>query len=316
MNPEVSLIMPVYNAEVYLHEAIESILRQTFSRWQLLICDDASTDNSMSVISRFHDERIMIFRNEVNQGYLLTCNFLFDKVASSWIGFQDADDISHPLRLERQMQFLKNHPELVLCGTHARYFSLNPEEHFREKKGKLSHTEILQGMKVSNQFCGASVIVRREIMEEVGFYQRYFNRIGNEDYDCFYRITQRYPVANVDEALYFVRSRPDSVSRTIKQRRQLYSAEIVKFLAQQRDEFNADSLTGLEPEPLDQLVKDLDSPFLEDPSKIWRSTADMLSYARLHAHAFKSAFRAFCISPGKLINIKYVLSLFLKMLRA
>ena len=314
MNPEVSLIMPVYNAESYLHAAIESILRQTFSNWQLLICDDASTDKSMAILSGIRDERIKVFRNEVNQGYLRTCNFLFQNVSTKWIGFQDADDISHPSRLERQMMFLKDHPEIVLCGTSARYFFRLPERFFLEKTAELSHTSILRAMKVANQFCGASVIVRNDVMREVGYYQDYFSRIGNEDYDCFYRITQRYPVANIDEPLYFVRNQPSSVSRTIRRPGQLYSAEIVRFLARQREQFDSDSLTGLEPRLLEDMVRDFEKPFVEDPSKIWRSSADMLHYARLRGDAFKSALRAFMVRPGKFINLKYVVTLFLRML--
>ena len=87
--PLVSILMPCYNSEKYLVEAISSIKEQTYYNWELLICNDSSTDNSLSIIKQFESDKIKIFENKINKGYLKTCNFLFNQAQGDYITFQE-----------------------------------------------------------------------------------------------------------------------------------------------------------------------------------------------------------------------------------
>src|SRR5688500_26814 len=141
--PLISVIMPVYNAERFVSRAIGSIINQTYKNWELLICDDASTDGSLKVIEKFTDERIRLYINAKNVGSLLTRNFLFTKSRGSLIALQDADDLSLPERLSRQARLFKTDAELALCGTWARYVREN--ETVKVKETPVSWTEIKEG---------------------------------------------------------------------------------------------------------------------------------------------------------------------------
>ena len=121
MNPEknlVSVIMSNYNApEEYLRPAIESILNQTYKNFEFIIIDDCSTDNSISIIESYSDERIKILRNEKNLGITKSLNRGLSVAKGEFIARMDADDISLENRFEKQVDFLKSHPEHIVCGT-------------------------------------------------------------------------------------------------------------------------------------------------------------------------------------------------------
>lgn len=121
MNPEknlVSVIMSNFNTpEEYLRPAIESILNQTYRNFELIIIDDCSTDNSLSVIESYTDERIKIIRNEINLGITKSLNRGLNAANGEFVARMDADDISLETRFEKQIAFLKSHPDHIVCGT-------------------------------------------------------------------------------------------------------------------------------------------------------------------------------------------------------
>ncbi|AHM60589.1 glycosyl transferase domain-containing protein [Flammeovirgaceae bacterium 311] len=112
--PQLSVLMPVYNAEKFLAEAIDSILAQTFTDFEFLIIDDGSTDNSLNIIRAYADKRIRLIRNEKNLGISATLNKGIRLAASDLIARMDADDIAYPDRLEKQYQFTQEHPDGAL----------------------------------------------------------------------------------------------------------------------------------------------------------------------------------------------------------
>ncbi len=122
MNPKVTVLMPVYNAEKYLKTAIESILKQTFSDFELLIINDGSTDGSEEIIRSFNDKRIRLFNNEQNLGIIKTLNKGLNLAKGEYIIRMDADDISLPDRLELQVKYMEENPGIGISGTQARIF--------------------------------------------------------------------------------------------------------------------------------------------------------------------------------------------------
>lgn len=121
--PVISVLLPVYNGEPFITEAVKSILGQTFADFELVIIDDASTDSTPSTLSVLagEDERIVLLRNERNLGICETLNRGISVARGEFIARMDADDVSLPQRLEKQLRFMREHPDVGICGTWVRY---------------------------------------------------------------------------------------------------------------------------------------------------------------------------------------------------
>ena len=116
--PILSVLMPVFNSELFVAEAIESILNQTFKDFEFLILDDASTDKSFEIIKDFgkRDSRIKVCQNEKNLGVVESRNKLINLSKGKYIAWLDSDDIAIKTRLEKQVNFLEEHPEIGMVG--------------------------------------------------------------------------------------------------------------------------------------------------------------------------------------------------------
>ena len=118
----VSVIMSNYNTpEDYLRQSIDSILGQTYSNFEFIIVDDASTDGSLAVIESYKDPRIRIIKNSENLGLTKSLNIALDECRGEYIARMDSDDISLPERFEKQVTFLQSNPDVIVCGTWAKY---------------------------------------------------------------------------------------------------------------------------------------------------------------------------------------------------
>lgn len=118
----VTVLLAVFNGEDYLHESVQSILGQTYKDFVLLVVNDASTDNTGDMIRSFGDTRIRMVTLEKNVGHVAALNKGLDLIETPLIARMDADDISHPRRLEKQVRFMSTHPEIGICGTFAEAF--------------------------------------------------------------------------------------------------------------------------------------------------------------------------------------------------
>jgi len=122
ITPEISVIMPVFNAEPYVLEAVKSILQQTFTDFELLIINDGSTDNSEKIIFSIKDCRIRYFRNAVNLGIIHSRNYGLQQARGKFVAMMDADDLSVPERLEDQYNFMAKNPSAGVCGATMAFF--------------------------------------------------------------------------------------------------------------------------------------------------------------------------------------------------
>ena len=203
--PLVSVIMPTYNAEAYIKEAVNSIVNQTYPHFELLICDDGSTDNTIEIINSIQDPRIQLFRNNKNLGNLKTTNFLFSKCKGEYIAIQDADDFSFPTRLEICILEFEKDQKLGLIGTN--YMRTNK---FLAPIScgllPLSNEEIQKSLeKEVPPFLYASIMVKSELVENVGVFRPLFDRKGYADLDWLCRICEITKVKNLKEITYLYR---------------------------------------------------------------------------------------------------------------
>lgn len=207
--PTLSIIMPVYNAEAYMREAVESILAQTYTDFELIIVEDGSTDNSPEIIESFTDSRIQRLYNDGNKGIVYTRNRGMANARGRYIAPFDADDIAHPEKFAKQIQFLEDNPGYGLLGTWAKLIDKNGKP-LREKwKVNAPPERIPSILLFRNYFVQSSVVLRREAIPPGG-YEKGFDAV--EDYRMWTKIATRWKVWNYTEYLVKYRIHEQGIS--------------------------------------------------------------------------------------------------------
>jgi len=217
----VSIILPVYNAAAYVAGAINSVLRQSFSDFELIIINDGSADNSLEIIKSFEDERIIVINNEVNLGLQHSLNKGLKSAKSEYIARIDADDDwIYINKLQEQVDFLDNHSKSVLVGTGALMIKASGEE-INKIFMPSSDKDIRYSLLKANQFIHSSIMLRKSALEVVGFYKENDDVKHVEDYDLWLRLGRVGNLNNLPLIAISYRDLNLSVSRqnTIKQLR-------------------------------------------------------------------------------------------------
>lgn len=208
----ISIIMGIYNCEKYLQNSIESILKQTYSDWELIMCDDGSTDSTYRIAKKYADkyENIILLKNDKNMGLNYTLNKCIECSKGKYIARQDADDISLPTRLKKQYDFLENHTEYAMVGTKVVRF---------DDDGIWGECKVIEKPKakdllINTPFVHASIMIRKETMEKVNYYTVDKKLLRVEDYHLWFKI---YSIGqegcNLNEVLYEVRDDEDAYKR-------------------------------------------------------------------------------------------------------
>ena len=228
MAPQVSVILPVYNAQSYLRESIDSILNQSFSDFELIIINDGSTDGSLEIIKSYSDDRIVLI-NQDNAGLPISLNRAIQIAKGQFLARQDADDISQPSRLEEQVTYLLSHPECGLLGSWADILV----ENALTDRG-LHHPHLNGDIQIKllffNCFVHSSVMIRKSALEKSGLYPEDPSKFPPEDYDLWLRIAKYHEVANIPKSLLQYRELPNSISRSKLEIMQ-HRAELMSFHA-------------------------------------------------------------------------------------
>ena len=210
--PQISIVMPVYNASLYLTDSIGSILTQTYSDFELIIVDDGSIDNSLAIIKGYKDHRIRIFEN--NHDYIQSLNLGMSKAIGKYIARMDADDIMEPYRLQAQYEFMENNPVIDICGGWVQTFG----EDNRIIKTALNHNDILCQAIAGSPLCHPTVMMKQELVRSFplknNIYQVYNEEyIYAEDYDCWTQLIRKgYRFANIPKILLRYRLSPHQVT--------------------------------------------------------------------------------------------------------
>ena len=224
--PKISVIMPNYNGEEYLVEAIESILHQTFKNFEFIIIDDGSTDNSMNIIKRYakRDKRIKLLVNKHNLGIIRTLNRGLRIARGKYIARMDSDDISLSNRFEIQYNFLENNPDIFLIGTSFRYIN---------EKGRILYTFKVNYSpeKIKTDCWKKSLIHHPTVMfhNEAGIFYRE-KAIFCEDRDLWLRlIFQGKKMKVIEEVLLNYRLRENSICNSKGNQQKLFIKEVLKW---------------------------------------------------------------------------------------
>ncbi len=206
----ISVIMPVFNAESYLCEAIESILRQTYKDFEFIIVNDGSTDNSKSIIEEYSkkDSRIVCINND-NKGISLSLNDGILQAKGKYIARMDADDISHADRLKKQFTYMEAHPHVGVCGAWAKLFGDVKKK--KVKKHPVDHNKLVAKLLFSVCFIHPTVMMRKELLLSTNnLYDPTFT--SAQDYDLWERLYKHTTFSNIPEVLLDYRVSKSSVS--------------------------------------------------------------------------------------------------------
>jgi glycosyltransferase involved in cell wall biosynthesis len=210
--PEVTVLMAVYNGESHLTQAIDSILGQTYEEFEFVIIDDCSTDRSRDIVLSYGDPRIRFLENERNLGLARSLNRGLATARGEFVARLDADDISEPERLERQVAFLAAHSEVALLGTW--YTEIDEEGQALGRYAlPCDHTAIRWAMLFYCPFVHSAVMWRRALIEsQVGGYDESLRH--SMDFDLWTRVAHHLPVANLSQYLVRLRLHPGSMTMT------------------------------------------------------------------------------------------------------
>lgn len=243
-NKLISVILPVYNCEAYIGEAVDSILQQTYRNIELIVVNDGSTDGTAKILQAYTDPRLVVISQE-NARIVKALNAGLAVCKGDYIARMDADDVSLPDRFEKELAFLEANPEIMLVGTGSKIVDTqgNTLGYHRHptRPDELKFYTIFDAY-----FVHSSVMFRREVRDRIGYYSE--NTKVHEDFNYWSRITRIYKTANLPEVLLLYRELNSGMSKTST------SLQHEERLRVQRTENVGIYAPGLDPETLKLIV--------------------------------------------------------------
>lgn len=212
-NPKISVLMGIYNCSKTLSEAIESILQQTISDWELILCDDGSKDETYKIANEYknkYPEKIILLQNKINMGLNYTLNRCLHVARGEYIARMDGDDRCVPERFEIELKVLEDEPDISIVSSDMGYFDDSGIW------GNISHTEYptKYDFLAGTPFCHAPCLVRKEAYDAVGGYTENKRLLRVEDYHLWIKMyCKGYKGKNIHEQLYLMRDDRDAYNR-------------------------------------------------------------------------------------------------------
>lgn len=206
MSAKVSVIMGIYNCAGTLCEAIDSVLAQTFTDWELIMCDDGSTDNTFGIAMQYiekYPDKFVLLRNGQNMGLNHTLNRCLEKAQGEYIARMDADDISLPERFETEVDYLDTHPEYAIVSTQMVFFDSDGDWGENHTIPEPSNKDFIRHSPVH---CHAPCMIRSEAFRSVNGYSEDKRTFRVEDMDLWFRLYAKgYRGRNLEKSLYKMR---------------------------------------------------------------------------------------------------------------
>ncbi len=210
--PLVSVVLSVHNGAADLPGAIDTILRQTFSDFELIAIDNGSTDGTAAVLDGLRDPRVRVVHQD-DMGLAAALNRGIALARGSYIARQDHDDWAKPTRLEKQVAFLEAHPDHALVGTRAEIW-VEDRKTGRAHDHPTDNAALQFELLFNYPFVHSSMMLRKSALDAVGGYSTNRSRQPPEDYELWSRLARHYQVANLPERLTVYREVPSSLSRS------------------------------------------------------------------------------------------------------
>lgn len=229
MEKLVSVIMPVHNAKSYIEEAINSILNQTYGKFELIIIDDCSTDDTMSIVHGINDSRIRILKNESNKGVSYSRNRGLEESQGEYIAIMDDDDVSMPQRFAKQVQYLEEHKEIDIVGGRIQLIDEKGNE-IGYTSGAFYNPQFIKAMFLfRNLFCNSEVMFRKSVIGGVRYED---GCLGMEDFKFWIQLSKYAPMTMLNEI--FLKHRVHDSSLTVRMKEEKY-LERKRIFAEMQD---------------------------------------------------------------------------------
>lgn len=276
--PKVSVVMPAYNAAPFIRAAIDSVLSQTYQDLELIILNDGSTDDTRAIVKSYYDPRIRLV-NKSNSGVASTLNLGLELAKGELMWRHDADDVSLPEKLERQVTFLENHPEFVLCATQIAFMTERGKIAWEKRQPKSTWLGTGEFREVRfedfspfSPVTHGTTLFRRSILEHVPTYREEF--ITSEDIDMWLRMLEHGKLAVLNQCLSLHRLSSASATAVHGWKNEFYR-ELAKEFYRARMSGQPDSLalTGKILEPAAPVVS---QPNTTSSGKLFRK--DLLNF--------------------------------------
>jgi glycosyltransferase involved in cell wall biosynthesis len=208
--PEVSVVIPAFNAAPFLAEALSSVLAQTVADHEIIVVDDGSTDDTPALLRRFID-RIRVLRQE-NKGVANARNRGISASLAPWVAFLDADDVWLPGKLEKQLDALRRNPDRVACAT---AFTVVDSALLPVEVHSCAHEPDVQALLLRGNLIGtpSTVVCRRSVLQEMGGFDNALSQCA--DWDLWLRICRKAPFVCVDESLVLYRRHATNMSHSV-----------------------------------------------------------------------------------------------------
>lgn len=221
---KISVVMPAYNAGKYISEAMESILGQTFNDLELIVVDDDSTDDTLRIVDEYRraDERIVVLKNKENLKLARTLNRGIKAARGKYIARMDADDVSLPDRLGKQINFMEENPEVGIVG--GTMIIIDEEGRRKgERRYWVEDEEIKKRIFLYSPFCHPAIMMRKSVLSKAGLYNPRYNPA--EDYEFYFRVGLHAKFANLEDELIRYRVISDSMTTGGLKRMELKTIE-------------------------------------------------------------------------------------------
>lgn len=207
-NSKVSFLLSIYNDEKYIKECIESIVNQTYKNFELIIIDDGSTDNSVSIIRQFKDNRIKLYSKK-NSGLADSLNYGLDKCTGLWIARMDGDDICYPNRLEEQIKYIND--DIAVIGSFVDVIDEKGKKVLSLTNAPIVHEEIVDNiLNAKPALVHPSVLINKKFLLKVGGYDTRFNIA--EDIELWLRLSKVGRIINIEKKLLKLRKHNENIS--------------------------------------------------------------------------------------------------------
>ena len=266
--PRISVIIPSYNHEKYVAEAIRSVLDQTFDDFEIVITDDGSTDGTVEEIKKFKDPRIRLFTFKENRGACAAARKCLDEAKGEFIAVLSSDDAFLPDKLEKQVRFLDERPDLRAVFGFARIVDeegveFTDEKHFYfnifRQENRTRHQWLRHFFFKGNCLCHPSALIRRKLYDEIGYYDERFAQLP--DFDFWIRTCLRHEIFVIPEELirFRVRAGEANVSGSRPEARRRVRYEMSRIFKHYFELSSPDDLLKVFPEAekYGRVVKDM-----------------------------------------------------------
>lgn len=299
--PKVSIIMCAYNVAPFIAKAIRSILTQTYTNWELIIADDASTDDTVAIAEQFlSDGRVRLYKSAVNTGYIANKNNAFGYASGALLTQLDADDICPPQRIAHQVGVFVNDPALQMCGTNYQIINLNDEVRWVQQYDK---DETIEFSTNPYPFWFPGLMFKRSLIDEFGLFSEYFTGIYGDDHHWTMRVNHRYPIYFIKEVLYSYRTNPNSLTNVLDNTRKLIVPDILAELRRQRLQNGTDMIELGRVADMHQFEQSVlaSNILMSERCRVWLAKA--IDQSR-YAEAFPLLKNVFALNPFGIRNYR------------